>query len=272
MLVTIWTVQNLFSKGVIADIPNFKVSTVLGTGVTGSDDDGTKATSAKIGSPYDVWLNPSGELFVADYDRYVVRKVSADGIMTRFAGNYITGGSSAGNGGLATGTAMRNVAICGDTANTVMYLMDTSQSSARRLELSSSIITLFAGASGITNNVDGPATSASMSQPTSCAVDTAGDVYINTKYNNLIRKVTISSGIITTVAGVIGSTTFVADGAPATSSPLNGPQQIYLDSTATLYINVRNHFRVRKLDLTSTDKALVTVIGEILRLLENLAI
>ncbi len=60
-----------------------------------------------------------------------------------------------------------------------------------------------------------------------------GNFYIADSYNNRIRKVTVSTGIITTVAGT-GSTTFSGDGGAATSANLYYPHGAYVDATGTL--------------------------------------
>ncbi len=257
-MTSFFAMSGIFSQCVVADDPVFKVSSVVGINQQGDDADGSKASSAKIGKPVDVWLNPAGEQFIADNTYFVVRKVSTDGTFSRFAG---TGSSTAsGNGGKATSAGLTIRGMCGDTANSMMYFTSTSDHTVRRIQLSNNIITAFAGLGSAIND-NGKATSAKLNTPFNCAVDTMGNVFIADKLNYLVRKVTISTNIITSVAGVAGSITFVADGAPATSSPLDAPQHIYLDSSATLYIFVYNHYRVRKMDLTSNNKALVTVIG-----------
>ncbi len=259
MVIVFCAICGTFSDGV--NIPAFTVSSFAGTHVLANGGDGSKASSTTIGSPTDVWVNPAGELFLTDANYNIVRKVATDGIINSFAGSgRIT---LSGNGGKATSAGMIAYGICGDTANSFMYFVDGIANTVRRLEVSSNIIDAFAGSGSVIND-NGPATNAKLSSSvTYCAVDTVGDVYLSDTGNNLIRKVTTGNGFITSVAGVAGLSTFVADGAPATSSPLNSPQQIYLDTTATLYIYVKTHYRVRKLDLTLTiDKSLVTVIGK----------
>ncbi len=58
-------------------------------------------------------------------------------------------------------------------------------------------------------------------------------MYIADYFNNRIRKVTISTGIITTFAGNGGTGTYSGDNGPATSAALNGPNGVALDSTGT---------------------------------------
>ena len=55
-----------------------------------------------------------------------------------------------------------------------------------------------------------------------------GNVYIADWYNNRIRKVTVSTGNITTIAGT-GSTTYSGDNGAATSATLYWPQGVALD-------------------------------------------
>ena len=59
-------------------------------------------------------------------------------------------------------------------------------------------------------------------------------MYIADRNNNRIRKVTVSTGIITTIAGT-GSTTFSGDGGLATSAALYYPTGVVLDSSGIQY-------------------------------------
>jgi hypothetical protein len=58
-----------------------------------------------------------------------------------------------------------------------------------------------------------------------------GNVYIGDEGNNRIRKVTVSTGIITTVAGSSTIGSFSGDGGAATSAGLNNPSRVSLDSS-----------------------------------------
>jgi hypothetical protein len=57
-------------------------------------------------------------------------------------------------------------------------------------------------------------------------------VYFSDNWSNRIRKVTASTGIITTVAGT-GTGSYSGDGGPATSAALKGPYGLALDSSGT---------------------------------------
>ena len=60
-----------------------------------------------------------------------------------------------------------------------------------------------------------------------------GNVYIADQYNHRIRKVTLSTGIITTIAGT-GSADYSGDNGAATSATLNGPCGVALDASGRI--------------------------------------
>ncbi len=95
---------------------------------------------------------------------------------------------------------------------------------------------------------NGPATSATLGQPSSGVfIDSTGTMYIADTGNSAIRKVD-STGIITTVAGKIGvvcSSATCGDGTAATSAQLNKPSAVFVDSNSNIYIADSKDFRVR---------------------------
>ena len=117
--------------------------------------------------------------------------------------------------------------------------------------MSTGIITTIAGTGTSSYSGDnGPATSATLYNPYGVAVDSSGrthivllsgslnvsllgNVYIADRNNNRIRKVTISTGIITTIAGSSTSGSYSGDNGPATSATLWYPTGVALDSAGT---------------------------------------
>jgi len=89
------------------------------------------------------------------------------------------------------------------------------------------------------------------------AVDSAGNLYIADTGNARIRKVTASSGIITTVAGN-GTRGYSGDGGPATSAELFLPFGITVDSADNLYIADFRGFRVR---MVSASTGIITTVA-----------
>ena len=115
--------------------------------------------------------------------------------------------------------------------------------------MSTGIITTIAGTGTASYSGDnGPATSATLYYPFGVAVDSSGrthivllsgslnvsllgNVYIADYDNNRIRKVTISTGIITTIAGSSTSGSYSGDNGPATSAELYKPYGVNVDSS-----------------------------------------
>ncbi len=89
-----------------------------------------------------------------------------------------------------------------------------------------------------------------MNEPVALALDGQGHLYIADQSNNRIRKIDLSSGVITTVAGT-GDSAFSGDGAPGPSTALAGPSGLVIDQEGNLYIADTFSSRIRKLDCST---------------------
>jgi trimeric autotransporter adhesin len=103
----------------------------------------------------------------------------------------------------------------------------------------------------------GAATSAELNYPEDLALDSAGNFYIADSSNERIRKVTVSTGDISTVAGD-GAEGFSGDGGPATSASLRCPFGVTLDSAGNIYIADTCNWRIRAVN---TGTKAVTLLG-----------
>jgi sugar lactone lactonase YvrE len=201
-----------------------------------------------------VAVDESGNLFIADFFN-VVRKVSANGIITTVAGNGMSG--FAGDGGPAVSaqlaTAPGGLAVDG-SGN--LFIADQGNNRVRKVS-SNGIITTLAGTGVAGFSGDGGlATAAQLSQPEAVAVDASGNVYIADKANSRIRKVS-PGGTITTFAGTT-SGGFSGDGGLATSAQLEFPQGVAVDGSGNVFIADTSNNRVREV---STKGIIVTVAG-----------
>jgi sugar lactone lactonase YvrE len=97
-------------------------------------------------------------------------------------------------------------------------------------------ITTVAGNASIGYSGDGgPATAAKLWDPTCVALDAVGNLYIGDLPNNVVRKVTAATGIISTYAGG-NSSGYSGDNGPATAATLYGPTDCAMDAAGNLYI------------------------------------
>ena len=114
-----------------------------------------------------------------------------------------------------------------------IYIVDHYNNRIRKVTVSTGIISTIAGTGTSSYSGDnGAATSATLSYPYGVGLDTASNVYIADTHNHRIRKVTISAGIITTIAGT-GATSYSGDNGPATSATLYYPSGVAVDSAGT---------------------------------------
>lgn len=94
-----------------------------------------------------------------------------------------------------------------------IFIADSSNNRIRRVDAASRLMSTVAGNGNAGDTGDGgPATMASLSLPTSVALDGAGNLYFADSNNHAIRMVTAATRMITTVAGVLGSQGYSGDG------------------------------------------------------------
>ena len=126
------------------------ITTVAGNGNYGFSGDGAAATNGSIRYPYGIAVDNAGDLFIADYYNYRIRKVDANGIITTVAGNGING--YAGDGAVATNAKLSEpVSVAVDAANN-FYIADTQNNRIRKVSAFASLPTLTLN-NVTTNNV-----------------------------------------------------------------------------------------------------------------------
>ncbi len=176
-------------------------------------------------------------------------------IITPLAG----GGTTYTEGAPATSVSVG--ATCGgafDKYGNYYFCATTGANKVRKIS-PSGIITTVAGFStgGGYSGDNGPATLANLSVPYGPVLDSIGNVYIADVNNHRIRKVDVSSGIISTIAGN-GTAGFGGDGGPATNAVLYAPQDVCFDRFGNLYISDLNNGRIRKI---GPDGIITTIAG-----------
>jgi trimeric autotransporter adhesin len=183
-----------------------------GTGVPGYIGDGFAATAAELNTPFGVTVDANENIYIADMNNNVIRKVSPAGIITTVAGTGTAGYS--GDGAAATTAKLSGPHGVAVDATGNIYIVDTNNSRIREVVIATGIITTIVGngTPGFLGD-NGVATSAEINTPNGMGIDIAGNLYIADYGNQIIRKV--SGGTITTIAGTPQSAGFSAADCPA---------------------------------------------------------
>jgi hypothetical protein len=233
---------------------NSIVSTYAGTGAAGYSGDGGPAASAQLNNPYAVCFDPAGNLYIADSNNSVIRKVTPAGIISTYAGNGTAGYS--GDGGPATSAELSEPIFlsCDSLGN--LYVADSSWGvvngsnpgdSVIRKITPGGIISTFAGTGTAGDTGDGgPAVLAEIN-PYDLAIDQFNNV-IFTQPNDHVIRVISPSGIISRIAGtgVAGNS---GNGVPALTAQMQSPEGVAFDKgSASIYFWDDGNFMYRKID------------------------
>ena len=239
---------------------------------TGPVIGGQKGYAGDYGPAIEAWLDtpggivvaPNGDVYVADSNNHVIRRIDARTTnIEPVAGNYNSGSGFAGDNGPATAAQLNTpngVAIAPDGD---LIVADSHNQRIRRVDRPTGVITTIAG-SGTTgyDGDDRPAVQAALYTPSAVAAAPNGDIYIADTLNYRVRMIDAKTGLIHTVAGNgrPGDTVEVGDGGPAAFATLNMPSDVALDpKTGDLYIADMHHNRIRKVDART--RIITTVAG-----------
>ena len=225
------------------------ITTVAGTATQGFSGDNGPATSAQLDSPQGLALSNT-TLYIADTHNHRIRAVDlTTNLITTIAGTTTPGFD--GDSGPATSAHLNlPTAITLDTTGN-LYIADTANHRIRRIDATTGIITTIAGngTQGYSGD-SGQATAASIDSPTGLAVDTTGNLYLADTHNHRIRKITSSTGLITTIAGT-GTLGQSGDAALATNAQLALPHGLTIDPAGNLYLADTANHRIRRIDATT---------------------
>ena len=201
------------------------ITTVAGNGVQGFSGDGGPATSASLNYPVAMALDATGNLYISDAGNNRIRRVIQNGVISTIAGNGTAGFS--GDGGPATSASLYSpVAISLDNAGN-LYVADRANQRIRRIAPDGTITTVAGNGKWGYSGDGGIPTNASLGNPWSVAVDTAGNVYICDTDNDRIRKVLATPPAFSVAPAKLSfsapaGTPVVAAQQIATSSPITG--------------------------------------------------
>jgi trimeric autotransporter adhesin len=236
------------------------ITTVAGTGISGNGGDSGPATKAQLSTPSGVAVDALGNIYIADsYDHRIRMVTKETGLMSTVPGSGYHGyGNSRveAQSVSAQFNGLHGVAV--DSLGNI-YIADTYDHRIRKVVKINGGITTVAGTgkSGYSGD-GGQALLAQFYGPHGVAVDASGNIYIADTYDNRIRMVTKSTGIITTVAGT-GVDVYSGDRGQATSAQLSNPHGIAVDASGNIYIADSYDHRIRMVTVNS--EIITTIAG-----------
>lgn len=200
---------------------------VAGTGRAGLAGDGGPALSAQINYPVGIAIDPSGNIYYAEREGALIRRISPSGVIAPFP---IEG-------------VVRAMGMMFDAAGN-LYIADTGANVVRKLGVNGALTTVAGnGAPGFSGD-GGSATSASLNGPEGMALDSAGRLYIADTFNHRVRVVA-ADGTISTFAGT-GFPGFSGDDGSPASATMILPTDVAVDSSGNVYIADLGNSRIRK--------------------------
>ena len=264
------------------------LTVVAGNGTRGYAGDGGPATSAALNGPEGVFVDATGNIFIADTDNSVIREVTAsNGNISTVAGVYYQPHTQcfySGDGGSPTSAKLCDpYGIFIDSSGN-MFIADTDNAAIRVVNTGSVAITLAGvaiqpgtiqtvagtGTNGYSGD-GGAATGAQVDLPQGLFVDASENIFIADTDNNRIRVVNtgtspitlagvvIQPGDIQTVAGD-GTAGYAGDGAAATSAEINIPNGVFVDGSENIFIADTDNNRIRVVNTGTTQVTIATVV------------
>ncbi len=190
-------------------------------------------------------MDSGGNVYVADYKNFTIRKITPGGVTTTLAGMAGVSGSADATGTAASFSYPSGVAV--DIAGTV-YVADAGNDIVRKI-LSNGVVTTLAGTAGLSGSADGVGSAARFGSLNGLAVDGAGNVFVADQWNDTIRKIT-PAGAVSTLAGTPG-----AQGSPGNQGFADGigsaaqfyfPAGVAVDGSGNIFVTDGSNDLIRK--------------------------
>jgi streptogramin lyase len=220
--------------------PGGLVTTLAGLAGERGSADGS-GSAARFSGPVGVAVDGLGNIYVADGDNHLIRKITSAGSVSTLAGLAGQKGSSDGLGTTARFRQPSGVAV---DSGGILYVTDQNNHTIRKITPAGVVTTLVGRPSSyaLGPGSDGPRGLAQFALPRGVAADVAGNVYVAEA--TAVRKIN-ANGQVTTLAGALGQPGWV-DG-PTNVARFDGATGIAPDSSGNLYVTERNNHAVRKI-------------------------
>lgn len=190
---------------------------------------GSADTAGVFNFPTGTAVDAGGNVYVADGNNNVVRKVTPGGQVLVFAGLAGASGTADGTGSAARFIRPRGLAL---DASGNLFVTDDSAHTIRKIT-PAGVVTTFAGQGGVSGAIDGTGTAARFNGPGAIAIDAIGTCFVGDATNQTVRQIS-AAGVVTTLAGLAGTSASV-DGIGAAARFVQ-PRGVALDGKGNLFV------------------------------------
>jgi streptogramin lyase len=230
---------------------NGQVTNVAGSGLLAYSGDGGPAMYAGM-DPQQILMDADGNLYIADYGNYRIRKVDTNGIITTVAGMGIFG--HGGDGLPATQAKIGDPWSIALDADGNLYIADPYNALIRMVDTNGIMRTIAGNGTPGYDGDNGLAKNAEVEFPEKIVIDAAGNIYFvdGAGLGARIRRID-TNGAIKTIAGtaLTFGQTDAGNGGPATSALL-APADLAVDAAGNLYIAAFDNDGIGKIDVSQS--------------------
>ncbi|WP_211454522.1 NHL repeat-containing protein [Collimonas antrihumi] len=230
-------------------------STLAGSAGKAGSADGN-GQQARFNQPGGIVIDLAGNLYLADTQNHIIRKVTAAGVVTTLAGSA---GQAGHDDGIA-GNARFNQpwGLTRDSAGN-LYVTDTGNDTVRKIT-PEGVVTTMAGTAGNPGSADGSGARAQFNSPRGITIDRTANLnlYIADSNNNTIRKLSQSGDVSTLAgtAGVVGS-----ENGGGQRARFNQPNGIVIDSAGNIRVSDTDNQLIRNVSQTGVVSTLAGSAG-----------
>lgn len=249
------------------DLKTKKMTLVAGNGRKGYSGDGGPATEASLSAPHELVFDAKGDLYIAERDNHVIRKIDMKtGIISTAAGTGTPGFS--GDGGPAARAQFRQPhSIVRDRDGTFL-ICDIGNHRIRRLHPDTGVIETWAGNGETAPTPDGAPASppTPLNGPRTMILAPDGTFYLALREGNGIYRIDSKTKTLRKIAGT-GEKGFTGDGGnalqatfggAAASARSAGPKGLAFAGNALYVVDTDSH-AIRRIDLTTN--IITTILG-----------